>query len=138
VTEPLVVDAAPLISALLGGRADQIIATGRFQLHSTQYTLFEVARHLPRVAQLVGLSELELFEVFEHLPVEPCQPSVYDDQIDRAATIIGGRDERDIPLLALALTYGYPIWSDDRDFEGISGIQLFKTADLLARIRPTS
>lgn len=133
--EPLVVDAAPLISALLGGRADQIIATGRFSLHSTQYTLFEVAKHLPRVAGIVGLSEIELFEAFEHLPVEPCQPSVYDDQIDRAATIIGGRDERDIPLLALALTYRYPIWSDDRDFEGIAEIQLLTTSELLARIQ---
>jgi predicted nucleic acid-binding protein len=39
----------------------------------------------------------------------------------------------DIPLLALALERNYPVWSDDRDFEGIKEIQLVKTSDLLAR-----
>jgi len=135
VSEPLLVDANPLVSALLGGRADQIIASGLFKLYSTQYTLFEVAKHLPRLAQQIECPELELFEAFEHLPVEACQPSVYADQMDRATAIIGGRDERDIPLLALTLTYRYPLWSDDRDFEGIAEIQLFKTSRLLTRIR---
>ena len=48
--------------------------------------------------------------------------------------LIGARDERDVPLLALTLTYGYPLWSDDRDFEGIEQIQLIKTADLVSRL----
>jgi predicted nucleic acid-binding protein len=134
VSEPLIVDANPLMSALLGGRADQIIATGFFELYSTQYTLFEVAKHLPRLAELLQCPELQLFEAFERLPVEACQPSVYADQEDRATALIGARDERDVPLLALTLTYGFPLWSDDRDFEGIADIQLFKMAELLVRI----
>jgi predicted nucleic acid-binding protein len=134
VSEPLIVDAAPLLSALLGGRADRIIATGRFELYSTQFTLFEVAKHLPRLAQLIECPELELFEAFEHLPIEACQPSVYADYVDRAMAILGARDERDVPLLALTLTYGYPLWSDDRDFEGIEEIRLIKTAELVSRL----
>lgn len=132
-TQPVVVDANPLVSALLGGRADAIIATGQFELYSTQFTLFEVAKYLPRLAMKLDCSELQLFEAFEHLPVEACQPSAYIDQVERAQLLIGTRDERDVPLLALALARGYPIWSDDRDFEGIVEIQLFKTADLVAR-----
>lgn len=132
-SEPLIVDAAPLISALLGGTADQIIATGHFKLYSTQYTLFEVAKHLPRLAVLLECSELLLFETFQRLPVEACQPSVYAAQELRAWELIGWRDERDVPLLALALTYQYPLWSDDRDFAGIAEIQLIKTADLVSR-----
>jgi predicted nucleic acid-binding protein len=134
VSEPLIVDANPLMSALLGGRADQIIATGLFKLYSTQFTLFEVARHLSRLAQLLECPELQVFEAFERMPVEACQPSIYADQEDRAAALIGARDERDVPLLALTLVYGYPLWSDDQDFEGIAEIQLIKTADLVARL----
>ena len=133
-SEPLIVDANPLVSALLGGRADRIIATGLFRLHSTQFTLFEVAKHLPRLAQLLGCPELQLFQAFEHLPIEAYQPSVYADHEGRAMSIIGPRDERDVPLLALALTYGYPLWSDDRDFEGIDEIQLVTTAELAAKV----
>ena len=133
-SEPLIVDANPLVSALLGGRADQIIATGLFKLYSTQFTLFEVAKHLPRLALLLECPELQLFEAFARLPVESCQPSEYADQADRAKTLIGTRDERDVPLLALALTYGYPLWSDDRDFRGIQEIELVTTADLALRL----
>ena len=133
-SEPLIVDANPLMSALLGGRADQIIASGRYQLYSTQYTLFEVARHLPRLSELLECSELQLFEAFERLPVDACQPSAYAEQENRARALIAARDERDVPLLALALAYQYPLWSDDRDFEGIGEIQLFKTGDLLSRL----
>jgi predicted nucleic acid-binding protein len=109
VSEPLIVDASPLVSALLGGRADQIIATGRFNLYSTQYTLFEVAKHLPRLATLLECSELQLFEAFERLPVEACQPSAYAKHEERAMALIGSRDPRDIPLLALALARDFPI-----------------------------
>ena len=83
-SQPLIVDANPLMSALLGGVADRIIATGRFKLYSTQHTLFEVAKHLPRLAELLECPELQLFEVFERLPVEACQPSDYADQEARA------------------------------------------------------
>jgi predicted nucleic acid-binding protein len=134
VSEPLIVDANPLISALLGGRSDRIIAAGLYKLYSTQFTLFEVAKHLPRLAQLLECPELQLFQVFERLPVVACQPSVYADQEVRATALIGARDELDVPLLALTLAYGYPLWSDDRDFEGIAEIQLIKTTDLAARI----
>jgi len=134
VTQPLIVDAIPLISALLGGRADVRIASGQLELYSTQFTLFEVAKYLPRLAVTLNCTELQLFEAFRELPVEACQPSVYGEQIELAQKLIGGRDERDVPLLALALTLGHPMWSDDRDFEGIAEIRLFKTGDLKARL----
>ena len=133
-SERLIVDANPLMSALLGGLADRIIASGQFELYSTQFTLFEVAKHLPRLAQLLECQELELFEAFEHFPVEACQPSVYADQEDRALAIIGERDPRDVPILALTLAFGYPLWSDDRDFEGIDEIRLITTANLVSQL----
>ena len=137
-SELLIVDANPLMSALLGGRADQIIATGLLELYSTQFTLFEVAKYLPDLAEKLQCSEQEMFAAYEALPVVACQPFEYGAQVTRAADLIGERDERDVPLLALALARGYPIWSDDRDFEGIAEIRLFKTAGLVAQLFPST
>ncbi len=132
--ESVAVDATPLISALLGGRAREVIFSDQFELSSPQATLFEVAKHIPWLASKLRKSELKLYEELQLLPIVVCQPATYDHQVQRATDLIGPRDPLDIPLLALALARSCPIWSDDRDFEGIADIQLFKTADLLSRL----
>ena len=136
--EPLAVDANSLLSALLGGRAREIVFSLQFILYSPQATLFEVAKHLPWLAVKLRRPEIEVFQEFQLLPVIACQPVDYDHQQKRAADLIGARDPLDIPLLALALARNYPIWSDDRDFEGIAEIQLFKTAGLVAQLFPSA
>lgn len=131
--DPLAVDANCLLSAMLGGRAREIIFSPRFNLYSPQATLFEVQKHLPWLARKLLKPEIELFQEFQLLSIVACQPATYDHQVQRATELIGQRDALDIPLLALALARRYPVWSDDRDFERIADIQLFKTADLLQR-----
>jgi len=133
VAEPLAVDANCLLSAMLGGRAREILFSLQFILYSPQAVLFEVPNHLPWLASKLRWPELQLFREFQLLPIIACQPIAYDHQVQRATELIGQRDSLDIPLLALALARRYAIWSEDRDFEGIAEIQLFKTADLLAR-----
>jgi predicted nucleic acid-binding protein len=118
---------------MLGGRARDVIFSDQFQLYSPQATLFEIPKHIPWLANRLGRPELKLFEEFQLLPVNACQPVAYENQVQRATELIGQRDPLDIPLLALALERNYPVWSDDRDFEGIKEIQLVKTSDLLAR-----
>lgn len=132
--EPLAVDATPLISAILGSRAREIIYSERFEFHSPQPTLFEVPKHIRWLASELEKSELTLYEGFQLFPITACQPADYDHEMDRATELIGHRDPLDIPLLALALARDYPIWSDDRDFEGIAEIRLLKTADLLLQL----
>jgi predicted nucleic acid-binding protein len=123
-----------LVSAILGGRAREIIYSEQFEFCSPQATLFEVPKHIPWLASELRKPELTLFEEFQLFPILACQPAIYQDQMQRATELIGQRDLLDVPLLALALARGYPIWSDDRDFEGIADIQLFKTNDLLLRL----
>jgi len=43
---------------------------------------------------------------------------------------IAGRDVNDVDLLAMALKLGYPIWTNDQDFEQ-TGTTLYTTATLL-------
>ena len=132
--ESLIVDANPLLSALLGGTAASIATSAGFELYSTQHTLFEVEKYLPRLARKLDKPELDLFRAFQRLPVIACQPAVYDAELSKAEKLIGDRDLKDAPLLALVLTLQFPIWTEDRDFDGIAGIEVIRTADLVARI----
>jgi predicted nucleic acid-binding protein len=112
-----------------------VIYSGKFDLYSPQATLFEVAKHLPWLANRLHVSELAVFQTFQLLPIVACQPETYDLEVKQATELVGKRDPLDVPLLALALARRYMVWSDDRDFEGIAEIQLFKTSELLARIQ---
>ncbi len=64
------------------------------------------------------------------LPVEVVPESYYRSHITEARSYLGHRDPSDIPLAALALKLGIPIWSNDRDFEELPLIA-YPTARLL-------
>jgi predicted nucleic acid-binding protein len=119
---------------MLGGGARRIIFSDQFRLYAPQAILFEVPKHIPWLASRLRKSEIAIFNEFQLLPIIACQPEVYDCEVARATELIGRRDPLDIPLPALALARGCAVWSDDRDFEGISGVVLHKTADLLKRV----
>jgi predicted nucleic acid-binding protein len=71
-----------------------------------------------------------LLQTLEVLPITVVAESEYSDQLPAARRVIGDRDEDDVPLAALALKLGIPIWSNDRDFEDFpTGV--FTTATLL-------
>jgi predicted nucleic acid-binding protein len=134
VSEPLVVDANPLIAALMGGRAEDILLSQRFSFHSAQHTMFEVQKYVPRVAAKLRVTDGELLPAYNLLPVVVYQPAAYGSHIEQARALIEARDRKDVQILALTLKLGYPLWSDDRDFEGIEEIQLIKTKDLISRL----
>jgi predicted nucleic acid-binding protein len=134
VSEAIVADANPLLSALLGGRARDILFSRKLIFYSPQHTLFEVEEYLPRVAQKIGQTEAALFREFELLPVTAVQPQQYDSQLERATVLIGQRDPKDVRVLALALQLNVPIWSEDRDFEDLPDVAVHKTTDMLALI----
>lgn len=129
--EHLVIDANPVVSALLGGTAREVIFSGRFVFYSTQHTMFEVATHLPVMARRLGLQEIHLFHEFQLLPIIACQPDQYDSYLAEATRPVGNRDPNDVPILALTLRMQCPLWTEDRDFDGIPAISIRRTADLL-------
>lgn len=132
--EQLVVDANPLLAALLGGRAREVFFSRAFEFCSPQITLFEVAKYIPNVAAKVGLSEIHLYREFQLLPIEACQPTIYEHHQVEAASLIAPRDPQDVPVLALAIARQLSIWSNDNDFAGLEGITVFKTSELLDRL----
>jgi len=131
----LVVDANPIISALLGGGALRVFWSPSLKkLVTTRFTINEVLPYLPRLAKKISVPEALLRLELELLPLTIYEKDSYQSQIAEAAKRIGDRDPKDVDVLALALTLGYPLWSNDHNFEG-TGVVLFTTASLLKRFQ---
>jgi predicted nucleic acid-binding protein len=73
-------------------------------------------------------AEAEVAGIVERLHelVVSVAPSAYVELEAEARQRLRRRDETDWPLLALALTLGCPIWTEDRDFFG-SGMDIWTT-----------
>ena len=72
-----------------------------------------------------------LFREYQFLPIVACQPDKYELHLVEANRMIGGRDLKDVPILALALALECPLWTEDHDFDGLPGVTVRRTADLL-------
>ena len=72
----------------------------------------------------------DLYLALSIIPIIVCNEEFYKDKIKEAKELIGKRDPDDIHLLALALKLNCPIWSNDKDFEGL-GIIIYKTTDMI-------
>jgi predicted nucleic acid-binding protein len=69
--------------------------------------------------------------------VRTVEAELYEGQRVQALARIGDRDADDWPVLACALTFGCPIWSEDADFFGTGvatwttqRVQLYLAADV--------
>lgn len=67
------------------------------------------------------------------LPVTVVARPDYETEVPEARRRIGRRDLDDVEILALALHFGIPIWSNDDDFS-VSGTEWYTTAELLKRL----
>ncbi len=122
----IVVDANVMLSALLGGHAARLIVHPAVQFVTTERTTWEVKKYIPCVAAKLRLDEADILEAFEAMPIVAYQPAVYDRCLPEAQRLIGARDPKDVDILALAFALDAPLWSSDRDFEGISNLTLLK------------
>lgn len=129
--ERLVVDANPMIAALLGGAALRAFWNEAVkEWATTQFTVNEVLSYLPRLASKIHVPEEMLRLELELLPLRIYKKESYRDFVPEAKRRIAERDKNDVDLLALALKLDYPIWTNDQDFEQ-TGPTLYTTAKLL-------
>ena len=131
----LVVDANIFISALIGGKAGELLFNPNFDLLTTERTTWEVKKYLPQLAEYTEDTSAHLFNLFELIPVRACQSKEYESSLSTAQLLIGDRDPCDVDILALTLEIGVPLWSNDADFEKIDEIILFKTEDIMELVR---
>lgn len=97
---------------------------------TTDVNIEEVRRGLTHIAPKRGLDLDLLLYAVEALPVESFAEPAYRGKLAAARKRIAKRDPTDADLLALALTEGAPIWSQDKDFEDC-GVELYTTERLL-------
>ena len=128
----LVVDANPILAALLGGQARRLFFEAPIREFAVPETvLAEVTEHLPRLALKLGMGPSLLDYALDLLPLRPYPPRAYRASVVAARKQIADRDPDDVDALALALRLDVPVWSNDRDFEG-TGIERMATAELLS------
>ena len=129
-------DANVLLSAVLGGRARAVLEHSNVEeVFTAEATLAEVQEYAPALAKNKRRSTDLVLLAVATLPVTALDSSVYARSVAEVRRRIGRRDPNDIDILALALHFGLPLWSNDNDFE-VAGIEWHTTADLLARFRP--
>jgi len=130
----LAADANVLLAAVIGGRARFVLNHPRvLEVLTTEHTLAEVEEYALDLAQKKGLrSDLALLAVAA-LPVTVVDRAAYSKSMARAVRRIAHRDPDDAELLALALQFRIPVWSNDRDFEKV-GVPLFTTEALLRHL----
>ena len=124
-----------ILSALIGGRARHVhISPIGPACIAAQAVAEEVAEHLPALAAKRGLDASLLLAALSVIPIDWQPPESYEPQREEAERRMAGRDPEDWPTVALALTSGLPIWSQDKDMQE-AGLIVYTTGELLDAIR---
>jgi predicted nucleic acid-binding protein len=129
----IVMDANILIRGILGKRVPQLLEQygkcARFFTAKVCYD--EIREHLPTILKRRELSLEPFLAAIESLEavVLPLDEEVYGVFEEEAKRRIGLRDERDWPLLALALALDCPVWTEDNDFFG-TGVVTWHTQNV--------
>jgi predicted nucleic acid-binding protein len=97
---------------------------------TTEHTIAEIEEYLPVFAARYDLDVAVLREALEMLPIERYSESDYHSHVVEAHRYLGERDPDDVPLAALALKLGVPVWSNDNDFKELP-LDFYPTARLL-------
>jgi predicted nucleic acid-binding protein len=133
----LAADANVLLSAIIGGRAKLVLFHPEIDEVVTTATVFaEVEEYAAVLGRKKKLSLETLLLAVASLPVSIVAREIYAGAIPKARKRIGKRDPDDVELLALALHFKVPLWTNDNDFEGC-GLEWFTTAALLRRLEIT-
>jgi len=131
----LAADANVLLSAVIGGRARLVLQHPNVhEILTTERTFAEVEEYVPVLASRKGLPVDVLILAVAALPVTIVERTGYSRKLPKALRQIGDRDPDDAELLALALQFRLPIWSNDRDFSN-ARVELFTTEDLLRHLQ---
>lgn len=130
----LAADANVLLAAVQGGRAKLILGSTQIEEILTAETTFEeVEEYAIVLAKKRRLPADLLLLAVASLPVTIVERQAYARSVSEAKRRIGRRDPDDVDILALALQFQIPVWSNDKDFED-SRIQWYTTEDLLRKL----
>jgi predicted nucleic acid-binding protein len=126
----LILDANILIRAAFGTRVREVLE--RYEDVAKFYTpdscFDDAEKYVPIVSKQRGLDADLGLSVLHQVSgiVDRVDRSLYEDHEPMARQRIGSRDLDDWPVIATALLFELPIWTEDQDFFG-SGIAVWTT-----------
>ena len=130
----LAADANVLLAAVLGGRAGLILENPQVEgILTVEPIMAEVDEYAGLLARKKRLAEDLVLLALGALPVTVVGRTDYAAAIPEAKKRIERRDPDDVELLALALAFNIPVWSNDNDFED-TGVQWLTTEKLLRQL----
>jgi predicted nucleic acid-binding protein len=130
----LAADADVLLAAVVGGRAKLILTSPQIdEILTIEPILAEVEEYAGLLASKKRLAKDLVLLAVGALPVTIVDRAEYAAAIPEAMKRIGQRDPDDAELLALALTFNVPVWSNDKDFDG-TGVPRLTTEALLRQL----
>jgi len=100
----IIVDANPIISALIGGISRNVFFDKRFEFLTTEFTLNEVKKYIPTISKKSGINEEEINYALRLLPIIVVFREEYEKYILEAERWIAEIDKKDVHILALALS----------------------------------
>jgi predicted nucleic acid-binding protein len=126
-------DANVLLSAVLGHAALRVFTQTDISVLTTPGVLQEVRAYIPIIAEQYDMLPQALEAQFRLLAVRECEPSEFAPKLEAAKRSIAKRDPHDVDLLALALAFAIPVWSNDSDFKD-AAVEWYTTARPLRRL----
>jgi len=126
------VDANAILSALIGGKSRLVFAKKDIEFLTTGNILNEVLEYIPKLSAKKKLSLFLMENAAALLPIRVVPEQEYEIKLQEAYSLIGDRDPDDVPLLAMALSIGCPIWSNDNDLLDLRPeVTIYTTAEML-------
>jgi predicted nucleic acid-binding protein len=126
----LVLDANILIRATLGNKVKKFLVdfNGIVEFFTPDSCVEEIQKYLPLLFEKRNMPPDLAFEVFDSLLnfIQVIDEGFYKEHEIEAQKRIRDRDPRDWPVVATALLFNCPIWTEDKDFFGL-GIPLWTT-----------
>ena len=114
----LAADANVLLSALIGGKARLLLGKPVFEaVLTTETVLAEIHEYAAVLGRKRKIPEDQMLLGIAELPITIINRDSYAKALPEAKRRIGSRDADDVELLALAIAFKIPIWTNDRDFE---------------------
>lgn len=126
----LVLDANIIIRAVLGEKVRQHLLTysETVDFFTPDICIQDAQKYLPIIFEKRGIASSIALDVFSHIKkiLQIIDKNIYDERASDAQQRMRGRDLDDWPVVATALLFNCPIWTEDKDFFGV-GIPVWTT-----------
>ena len=135
----LVVDANILLAGFMKAAVTrELLLDNRLKLHAPEYLVYETRKHLlgnSKLRKRIGLSPKQIDEIWFLLTqnIESHAKTDYQKTYSDALKI--APHPEDAPYLALALSMGIPIWSNDKGMKEQKQVRVFATHEILGKLR---